>query len=393
MPSFERPHRPRRVVVPSTLVLCALAAFGCGGEAAPQSQQGGGAGRGRGGGDQALPVTVAQVVQKRMPIDIRVIGTAEAYQVVSVHAQITGQLTAVNFKEGEDVSKGQVLFALDRRPLESALLQAEANLQRDIAQAANARQQAQRYQDLADRGIATKEQLDTSRSGATAMEATVEADRAAVANARVQLQYATIAAPISGRTGALMVHEGNLVRANDVTPLVVINQVSPIYVSFGMPEARLPELKRYMARGSLGVEARPPTENGPNSHGHITFVDNNVDQTTGTIRIKGTFPNADRLLWPGQFVNVIVALTDDPHAIVVPSAAVQASQQGTYAYVVKSDRTVEFRTVVVERIIGDETVVREGLKPGETVVTDGHLRLIPGSRISIKGTDVPKVTS
>ena len=335
------------------------------------------------------------VLGEDVAIEISVIGTAEAYSTVALHAQITGQLTSVTFKEGEDVRKDQVLFALDRRPLEAALLQAQANLQRDVAQGVNARAQAQRYKDLAERGIATKDQLETSQAGAAALDATVESDKAAVENAKVQLQYATIAAPIAGRTGALMVHEGNLVRAADTTPLVVINQVAPIYVSFAIPEARLPELKRYMALGSLRVEAKSPTDDtvGTGSHGRITFVDNNVDQTTGTIRIKGTFPNDDRRLWPGQFVNVVVALTSDPHAIVVPAAAVQASQQGQYAFVVKADRSVEFRPVVVDRASGDELVIKSGLKPGETVVTDGHLRLVPGSRISIKGSDAPKATS
>jgi membrane fusion protein, multidrug efflux system len=392
MLSLQSSLRRVRVGLPVALAVGTFSAFGCGGEAAPQAQGGAGRGGGR-GGDQTVPVTVAQVVQKEMPIEIRVIGTSEAFSVVSVHAQITGQLTSVNFKEGEDVKKGQVLFSLDRRPLEAALKQAEANLQRDIAQAVNAKSQARRYQDLSDRGIATAEQLETSRTGAAALDATVEADRAAVANATVQLQYATITAPIPGRTGALMVHEGNLVRAADTTPLVVINQVEPIFVSFAIPEARLPELKRYMARGSLRVEARPPTEEGPAAHGRITFVDNSVDQTTGTIRIKGSFPNEDRRLWPGQFVNVVVALTNDPHAIVVPSAAIQASQLGQYAFVVKPDKSVEFRTVDVERTSGDETVIKNGLKPGETVVTDGHLRLVPGSRISIKGSSVPKGTA
>src|SRR5262245_46101602 len=227
----------------------------CSGSAQQQLQQQAPRGGGR-GGEQVVPVAVATVAQKSMPIDIRVIGTAEPYSTVSLHAQITGQLTNVTFKEGDDVRKGQVLFELDKRPLEAALQQAEANLQRDIAQAANARSQAKRYQDLADQGIATKEQLETSRTGAAALDATVEADRAAVENAKVQLQYATITAPLSGRTGALMVHGGNLVRANDTTPLVVINQVSPIYVSFGIPEQRLPELKRYMALGPLVVDAR-----------------------------------------------------------------------------------------------------------------------------------------
>jgi multidrug efflux system membrane fusion protein len=349
-------------------------------------------GAGRGGQPAAVPVTVATVVQKPMPIEVRVIGSAEAYSTVAIRAQITGQLNAVNFKEGDDVAEGQVLFTLDRRPLEAALQQAQANLERDMAQAANAESQARRYQDLAERGIATREQVETTRTGAAALSATVEADRAAVENAKVQLQYATITAPLAGRTGALMVHEGNLVRANDTAPLVIVNQVTPIYVSFAIPEARLPELKRYMAQGSLRVEALPPNDDGPPSNGRITFVDNAVDPNTGTIRIKATFPNSDRRLWPGQFVNVIVKLTTDPNAVVVPSAAVQASQQGQSAYVVKPDKTVEFRLVEVARTSASETVIRSGLQPGETVVTDGHLRLVHGGRVTIKSDDTQKVT-
>jgi multidrug efflux system membrane fusion protein len=367
-------------------LLLTLAAVSCtSGSATPAPAGGGGTGRGR--GEATVPVTVATVVQKSMPIEIRVIGSVEAYSVVSVHAQITGQLTGVNFKEGDDIAKDQVLFALDRRPLEAALMQAQANLQRDIAQAANARVVAQRYADLAGRGIATTEQVETNRTAAAALEATVDADRAAVENAKVQLQYATIASPIAGRTGALMVHEGNLVRAADTTPLVVINQVSPIYVSFAIPESRLPELKRFMGKGTLAVEAKPPNDETGPSNGHITFVDNNVDQTTGTIKIKATFSNNDHRLWPGQFVNVIVALTKDPTAVVVPTAAVQVGQQGQYTYVVKPDKSVEYRAVVVERTAGLETVIKNGLKPAETVVTDGYLRIVQGSHVSIKGDE------
>ena len=371
-------------------LLFALMAAACtAGGAAPPGAAGGGGGRGR--GDATVPVTVATVVQKSMPIEIRVIGSVEAYSIVSVHAQVTGQLTNVNFKEGDDVAKDQVLFALDRRPLEATLMQAQANLQRDIAQAANAKVVAQRYADLAKQGIATTEQLETSRTSSAALDATVEADRAAVESAQVQLQYATIASPIAGRTGALMVHEGNLVRTADTTPLVVINQVAPIYVSFAIPESRLPELKRYMAQGTLAVEARPPNDETGSSHGRITFVDNNVDQTTGTIKIKATFSNEDHRLWPGQFVNVAVALTKDPSAVVVPTAAVQVGQQGQYAYVVKADHSIEYRTVVVERTAGLDTVIKSGLKPAETVVTDGHLRIVAGSRVSIKGDDSQQV--
>jgi len=321
---------------------------------------------------------------KPMPIDIRVIGTTEAFSTVAVHAQITGELTSVNFKEGEDVKKGQALFTLDRRPLEAALQQAQANLARDQAGATNARAQAARYQDLLQRGIATHEQVDQITANAAAADATVGADRAAIENAQVQLQYATIAAPIAGRTGALMVHAGNLVRAGDTTPLVVINQVTPIYVSFGIPEGQLPALKRYMAAKPLEVDARAPNEAGPPSTGRISFVDNTVDQTTGTIKIKGTFANQDRRLWPGQFVNVVVTLTTDPTALVVPSSAVQNGQQGQYAFVVKPDQTAELRTVTIARTNGVETVIQSGLKAGETVVTDGQLRLVAGSKVSIK---------
>src|SRR5262245_50317877 len=365
----------------------ALTAVSCAAGGASQPGPAGGGGGGRGRGDATVPVTVASVVQKSMPIEIRVLGSVEPYSVVSVHAQVTGPLPGVNFKEGDGVSKGRVLFARDRRPLEATLRQAQANLQRDIAQAANAKVVAQRYADLNGRGIATTEQLETSRTSSAALEATVEADRAAVENAKVQLQYATITSPIAGRTGALMVHEGNLVRAADQNPLVVINQVAPIYVSFAIPESRLPEVKRYMGQGTLSLEARPPNDETGPSHGHITFVDNNVDQTTGTIKIKATFNNEDHRLWPGQFVNVSVALTRDPTAVVVPTAAVQVGQQGQYAYIIKPDKSVEYRPLVVERTAGLETVVKTGLKPGETVDTDGTLRIVQGSHVSIKGDE------
>ena len=368
----------------SAAVSISVLLAGCAAEDAAATSNARGGGR-SGGGAAAVPVTVAQVVQKSMPIEISMIGAAEPYSSVSIRSQITGQMTAVNFTEGDDVKAGQVLFALDRRPLEAALEQAKANLDRDIAQAANAAAQFKRFQELADRGIATKEQVDTARTSMTALNATVNADRAALENAQVQLQYATITATISGRTGALQVHEGNLVRANDQTPLVVINQIAPISVAFAIPEARLPELKRYMERGALRVTATPPKDEAPPAVGRISFVDNQVDQTTGTIKLKGTFPNEDRRLWPGQFLNVTVTLTNDPMAIVVPTAAVQTGQQGQYVFVVKNDHTVEMRSVVVSRTNSAETVLANGVKPGETVVTDGHLRLVPGSLISVKG--------
>ncbi len=361
--------------------------------ALPACSRGGAQGTSAGSSQQAVPVTVDRVVEKEMPLDVNVVGTAEAFSTVAVRAQVTGELKDVNFTQGDDVQAGQVLFALDHRPLEAALSQAEANLARDTAQAENAQVIARRMEDLVERGVGTREQRDTARATAAALDAVVGADKAVVENAKVQLQYATIRAPIAGRTGALMVHAGNLVRANDQTSLVVINQVSPIYVSFGVPEGLLPELRRYMALRELEVEAVPPNEEIAPATGRITFVDNQVDQTTGTIRIKATFPNANRRLWPGQFVNVRVRLTSDPRAIVVPSVAVQAGPEGQFIYVVKGDQTVEMRPVVVARTAGKETVLKEGVKPGETVVTDGQLRLVPGSRISIRGETPQKADS
>jgi multidrug efflux system membrane fusion protein len=377
--------RTRFLIFPVALLVLVCAA--CAGEDGGAAAAAGGNGRGGRGGAAGggIPVAVGTVVQKAMPIEISVIGAAEAFSSVAIRAQTTGQLNSVSFTEGDDVTAGQVLFTLDRRPMEAALQQAQANLDRDVAQAANAAQQAKRYDELAARGIATREQVDTSRTAVAALNATVEADKAAVENAKVQLQYATITAPISGRTGALMVHEGNLVRANDTAPLVVINQVAPVSVTFAIPEARLPELKKYMAGGALRVTANPPNDDSPPAVGRISFIDNSVDQTTGTIKVKGTFPNTDRRLWPGQYVNVVVTLTMDPGAIVVPSVAVQAGQQGSYVFVVNAEQKVDLRPVTVKRTGATETVIESGLKPGETVVTDGHLRLVPGARITVKG--------
>jgi multidrug efflux system membrane fusion protein len=241
-------------------------------------------------------------MQKSMPVQIGVIGSAEPVSTVAIRSQTTGQLMSVNFTEGDEVTKGQLLFAIDRRPLEAALEQAQANLARDEASAANAAATTKRFQDLADRGIAARADLDTSKASLSALNATVAADRAAIENAKVQLEYATINAPITGRTGALEVHEGNLVRANDSTSLVVINQIMPIQVAFSLPEARLAELKRYMARGALRVLASPPNDDAPAAVGRISFIDNSVDSATGTIKVKGTFANPDRRVWPGQYV-------------------------------------------------------------------------------------------
>jgi multidrug efflux system membrane fusion protein len=372
-----------RPVFGSILLGAAVTAAACsGGEAVSTTPPAAG---GRGGGQgPAVPVTATAAEKKSVPLDVSAIGTVIAASTVAVRAQITGELMTVNFKEGDEVQQGQVLFTLDKRPFEAALAQAEAQLQKDQAQLANAKAQSVRYQDLAQRGIATREQVDQMTTQAAALEGTVAADRANVQSAKVQLDYATIEAPISGRTGLLQVHKGNLVRANDTAPIVSINRITPVYVTFAVPEAMLPQFKKFMAAGTIRVEALAPSDTGAPSIGKIDFIDIAVDATTGTIKVKGTFPNEDRRLTPGQFVNVNVTLTTDANATVIPTAAVQSGQNGTYVYVIKPDKTVELRPVTVARTHGDDSIIGQGVTPGETIVTDGQLRLVPGSRVSIK---------
>jgi len=341
----------------------------------------------------ATVVTAAVAEKKSVPFDVQAIGTVIAASTVAVRAQITGELKEVNFKEGDEVQQGQVLFVLDKRPFEASLMQAQAQLQKDQAQMANAKAQAARYQDLAQRGIATREQVDQMNSQAAALEATVAADRANIESAKVQLDYATIEAPIGGRTGLLQIHKGNLVQANGTIPIVSINRISPVYVTFAVPESMLPQFKKYMAAGTVHVEALAPNDTGKPSIGKIDFIDIAVDALTGTIKIKGTFQNEDRRLTPGQFVNVSVTLTTDPNVTVIPTVAVQSGQQGNYVYIIKADKTVELRPVTVARTHGDDSIIRTGVTPGETVVTDGHLRLVPGSRVSIKDADASRTTS
>ena len=331
----------------------------------------------------AVPVTVATVIQKTVPVELHAIGNVEAYSTVSVKAQVAGEVEKAYFKEGQDVKEGDLLFTLDRRPFEATLQQLEANLARDQAQLKNAEAQAERMESLYHDGIVSKEQSDTFRTTADALAASVRADEAAVKKARIDLAYCTILSPIGGRTGDLLVHPGNIAKEND-TVLVVINQIHPIYVSFSVPEQSLSKIKRFQARGPLSVEALIPDDDQPPSKGALTFINNAVDSTTGTIELKGSFQNSDNRLWPGQFVNVVLKLTSQPEAVVVPSQAVQTGQSGFYAFVVKPDLTAELRPVVPGDTVGTETVIENGLSPGERVVTDGQLRLYPGAKIEVK---------
>ena len=358
-----------------------------------------------------VPVTVGEVLEKTIPVQLTAVGNAMAYTSVGIKSQISGQLVEVRFKEGQDVRKGDLLFVIDPRPFEAALRQTEAALgqrqaevrqaqaavERDSAQLENARVQERRYRELVAKELIAREQYDQLNTNMTAMQATVEADRAAVENAkaahqaaqanvdnaRLQLAYTTIHSPIDGRTGNLLVQNGNILKANDDNPIVVINQVHPIYVSFSVPEQHLAEIKKYRAAGSLQVVARPPRQKETLATGELTFVNNAVDTTTAMIQLKATFANENNVLWPGQFVDVAMVITSRT-AIVVPSQAIQPGQQGPYVFVVKPDQTVESRLVTPGVRLGAETIVEKGLKPAERVVTDGQLRLVPGARIEAR---------
>jgi len=335
---------------------------------------------------RTVPVTAGTVMQRTVPVQVRAVGNVEAYSTVSVKSQIGGELTRVHFKEGQDVGKGDLLFTIDPRPYEAALKQAEANLAKDMAQLENARAELLRYEELIKRDYVTRQEYDQIHANAAALEATVEAGRALVENARLQLKYCFIYSPVNGKTGNLMEDKGNLIKANADGPMVVINQIQPVYASFSMPEQYLPEIKKYMSAGKVQVEAFLTKVTDHPEEGILTFIDNTVDITTGTIKLKATFPNKEKRLWPGQFIDVVMTLTTQPDAILVPSRAVQTGQKGQYVFVIKNDLTVESRPVIISRTIGGDAVAEKGLQPGEKVVTDGQLRLVPGAKVEIKSS-------
>ncbi len=392
------------------------------------------------GKKRAVPVVVATATQKTIPIQLSATGTVEAYSTVSVKSQVGGQLTGVYFQQGQNVKKGDLLFKIDSRPLQAALMQAnatkakdlaqvkqaqanvlkaiaevnqaKANVVKDKSQATNADVQAQRYASLLKQGAISKEQAEQYQTSADAQQATVKADQggvanaqaavaaaqadvqnaeavvvadeAAIANAKVQLSYSSIYSPIAGRTGSLKLNQGNLVQANATDPLITISQIRPIYVNFSIPQRLLPDIKKYSANGKLEVDALPPKDAGHPVRGELTFVDSGVNTQTGTIQLKGTFTNADERLFPGQFVNVVLKLSEEPNAITVPSQAVQSGQQGQFVYVVKPDKTAEMRTITVGDTVKNETVIKQGLKSGEQVVIDGQFNLVPGATVQVK---------
>jgi membrane fusion protein, multidrug efflux system len=343
---------------------------------------------------EGVPVTVAQVEKKTVPQLVTAIGTVEPMHSVQVRSLVGGSLQGVHFREGQEVEKGALLFTIDARPYQAALAQAESNVQRDRARLIDAEANARRYEDLAKKEYVTQQQADSARADAAAMKATVAADAAAVEQAKLNLAYCAIRSPVTGRTGSVLVHAGNVIKANDV-PLVVIDQMQPIYVSFAVPESVLPQIRAKQGE-RLSVAARlsdqKPGEvpesgaiRGEAERGVLTFVDNAVNTVTGTILLKATFENKDEALWPGSFAMATLTLGEIRDATVAPSQAVQRGQQGQYVFVVKQDGTVESRQVTVATQDEREAVIAKGLAPGEVVVTDGQLRLAPGARVQIKG--------
>jgi membrane fusion protein, multidrug efflux system len=337
---------------------------------------------------RSIPVTVAQADRRDIPVVITAIGNVTPLQTVQVKSMVTAQIVKVHFTAGQDLQKGQLLFTLDARTFQADLAKAEGQLARDRAAAANARASQKRYQALLKEGVVAQQQYDELESTASQYDAAVEADKASVESARVNLQYTKIYSPIAGRAGDVLMHEGNLMKANDLA-MVVINQISPIYTDFSIPEHFLSDIKKYMAAGTLKVVATLPDSSAPLAQGKVAFIDNMVDRATGTIVMKAEFGNQQRTLWPGQFVNINLQLTTEKNATVVPSQAVQNGQSGTYVFVVKPDKTVESRLVDVGPSDKGLVVIHKGIEVGETVVTDGQVRIAPGSTVEWKASEAP----
>ena len=334
-------------------------------------------------GAAPVPVTTATVVTKTVPVRVYAIGNVEPYTTVALKARVDGQIVSVHFKEGDEVRQGSVLFEIDPRPFAASLRQAQANLLKDRALLDRAVEQEKRYKDLLAKNFISPDAYEQVRTNAETAKATVAADEAAIESAKLSLDYCTIRSPITGYAGRIQIQQGNLIRANDANPLVTINRVVPAYASFSIPEQNIADVRKHQADGDLKVEATFPNAAHSPVAGKLSFLDNTADTTTGTIKLKAEFPNTDKALWPGQFVNVVLTLYDQKGAIVTPSAAVQNGPNGQYVFVVKSDMTVELRNIKISRAEGDDTVVASGLQPGDQVVTVGQLRLAPGSRVSV----------
>jgi multidrug efflux system membrane fusion protein len=365
-----------KIVAPISL----LALAGCTDSNGAAQTSGGSGALQRAADKSAVPVVISKVQRSSFPVELRAIGTGQAFKTVSVESQVAGIVKEVHYRQGQLIRQGDLLITLDNGPLVAALAQAQAALARDKAQSQLSQAELRRFSELDKQGIISKEQYEQSVATSTAMQATVQADEAAIQTAKIQLSYCSIYAPISGVAGAQLVYPGATVKANDVPVLVVINQVSPIYVDFAVPQQYLGSIKSFMLRAPLLVEATPPGASFAEK-GVLTFVNNTVDTATGTIHLLGRFPNTDERLWPGQYSNILLRLNMEENILVIPSQAVQTGQQGDYVFVTKPDMTVAVRQVKVGRSVNNRTQILQGLSEGETVVIDGQVRLVPGTKV------------
>jgi multidrug efflux system membrane fusion protein len=334
-------------------------------------------------GPPAVPVTAVAVALKNVPVRLYAIGNVEPYTTVAVKARVDGQIVSSHFKEGDEVRQGSVLFEIDPRPFAATLKQAQANLLKDKALLDRAVEQDKRYKDLLIKNFISADAYEQVRTNAETAKAVVAADEAAIDGAKLSLEYCTIRSPVTGYAGRIQIQQGNLVKANDTNPLVTVNQIVPIYASFSVPEQNIADIRKYQANGELRVQATFTNAQHAPIAGKLSFLDNSADTTTGTIKLKAEFPNTDKALWPGQFVNVVLTLYEQKDAVVTPSASVQNGPSGQYVFVVKPDLTAELRSIKVARAEGDDTVVANGLQPGEQVVTVGQVRLAPGTRVNL----------
>ncbi len=374
-----------KIIVTPALLTLALLLAGCS-TGKVQSAAPAGAGR------PPAPVVVSTAEQRDIPLQILAIGNVEAYQTVQIRSMVNGQIAGVHFKEGQDVRRGDLLFTLDKRPFQATLDQAIGNLKRDEAQLANSELQARRYTDLEKQGIVSRELGELQRTQEQSNSAAVQADKAAVESARVQLSYADIRSPIDARTGAVLIHLGNLVKANDTPYLVQLNQVQPIYVTFSVPETGLDEVRRFAAN-HLKVLAYAKGTTTDAAEGTLTFIDNGVDPQTGTVKLKATFTNKDRKLWPGEFVDVVLNLSTQKDMVVVPTKAIQTGQQGDYLFVVKNGNTAEARPIVTGGSYKNLTLISKGVAAGETVIVDGQVRVVPNGKVVVQSTAPANTTT
>ncbi len=381
-------HRVHIFVSVILLLGSGLALTGC----AKKTSEGGSAKASGKGRSETIPVVVAKAQKKDLQVTIDAIGAVESLRAVAVKSLVTGLLLKVNFQESHEVKQGDLLFEIDSRPFQIALKSAEADHQKTQAQLETAMAEVARYSNLLKQGMVSVEQFQNIQNNERTLKAQLLFNEAAIANAKLQMEYCSIKAPCSGRTGSLGAHEGDLVRASDANiSLVTITQLSPVYVTFSVPQQNLAELKRLMTAGKPSVLANPSNSGSVQEKGELTFLDNAVDATTGTIKLKATFENTDQGLWPGQFAMVRVNMGVLPDQVIVPSTALQNGQSGPQAFVVKADKTVELRQVTVGKSVGLETAVLKGLNAGETVVIDGQIKLKSGTTVDIKPAvvDVP----